>query len=95
MRINTPRNRRPPDTAKRASLQVLAGAFAALVLPRTTGAKPSQPTFDAWIASFQAKALAHGISAETYARVMSGLKPDTTGLTAIHEQPEYNEQLWQ
>ena len=26
---------------------------------------------------------------------MSGLKPDNTGLAAIHEQPEFNEQLWQ
>jgi membrane-bound lytic murein transglycosylase B len=71
-----------------------AGALAALVRPRPAGAK-EQATFDQWIAVFQAKALARGITAETYARVMSGLKPDTTGLTAINEQPEFNEQLWQ
>ncbi len=26
---------------------------------------------------------------------MNGLKPDNTGLAAIHEQPEFSEQLWQ
>jgi membrane-bound lytic murein transglycosylase B len=71
-----------------------AGALAALILPRPAGAK-EQATFEQWIGAFQAKALARGITAETYARVMSGLKPDTTGLTAINEQPEFNEQLWQ
>jgi membrane-bound lytic murein transglycosylase B len=71
-----------------------AGALAALVGSRAAGAK-EQATFDQWIAAFQAKALAHGITAETYARVVSGLKPDTTGLTAINEQPEFSEQLWQ
>ena len=31
----------------------------------------------------------------TYTRVMSGIEPDTTGLEAIRDQPEFNEQLWQ
>ena len=39
--------------------------------------------------------MAHGITAETYTRVMSGVRPDTTGLEAIHNQAEFNEQLWQ
>src|SRR5262245_59051890 len=85
----------PTDTAKRAALTIAAGAFASLILPRSVGAKPSQPTFDQWVAAFQAKALARGITPETYARVMSGVKPDKTGLAAIHEQPEFSEQLWQ
>ena len=72
-----------------------AGAFAGLILPRSVGAKETQPTFDQWVAAFQSKALARGITPETYARVMNGLKPDNTGLAAIHEQPEFNEQLWQ
>jgi membrane-bound lytic murein transglycosylase B len=83
------------DTAKRASLKMAAGAFAGLFLPRGAVAKQTQPSFDQWIAAFQAKAVARGITPETYARVMSGLKPDNTGLAAIHEQPEFNEQLWQ
>jgi membrane-bound lytic murein transglycosylase B len=84
-----------PGAARRAVLRMAAASLAALVLPRSAGAKEAQATFDEWVAAFQAKALAHGIAAETYARVMSGLKPDRTGLTAIHEQPEFNEQLWQ
>jgi membrane-bound lytic murein transglycosylase B len=39
--------------------------------------------------------MSRGITAETYARAMSGLRPDTTGLDAIHNQPEFNQQLWQ
>jgi membrane-bound lytic murein transglycosylase B len=30
-----------------------------------------------------------------YARVMSGVTPDTAALEAIRDQPEFNEQLWQ
>ncbi|HMK69670.1 MAG TPA: lytic murein transglycosylase, partial [Xanthobacteraceae bacterium] len=51
--------------------------------------------FDQWVAAFGTKALARGITSETYARVMSGLRPDTTGLEAIAHQPEFDEQLWQ
>jgi lytic murein transglycosylase len=39
--------------------------------------------------------MAHGITAETYTRVMRGVQPDTTGLEAIHNQPEFNQALWQ
>src|SRR5262249_4665796 len=95
VRTNEPSSGRPPDVAKRASLKMAAGALAGLMLPRVAGAKQTQPTFDQWIAAFQSKALARGITPETYARVMSGLKPDNTGLAAIREQPEFNEQLWQ
>jgi lytic murein transglycosylase len=51
--------------------------------------------FEQWIAAFRAKALAHGITPETYARVMRAVRPDTAGLEAIHNQAEFNEQLWQ
>jgi lytic murein transglycosylase len=51
--------------------------------------------FDQWIAAFRAKALARGITPETYTRVMSAVRPDTAGLEAIRDQPEFNEQLWQ
>jgi membrane-bound lytic murein transglycosylase B len=95
VRSNQPISGRPPDMARRASLKMAAGAFAGLILPRYVGARETQPTFDQWTAAFQGKALARGITPETYARVMSNLKPDNTGLAAIHEQPEFNEQLWQ
>jgi lytic murein transglycosylase len=51
--------------------------------------------FSQWVAAFRAKALGRGISGDTYDRVMGGLRPDTTGLEAIRNQPEFNEQIWQ
>jgi membrane-bound lytic murein transglycosylase B len=81
--------------ARRASLKAIVAAVAGLMLPRDVGAKAAHLAFDQWIGAFRAKALARGITADTYARVMDGLHPDTTGLTAIHSQPEFNEQLWQ
>ena len=51
--------------------------------------------FDEWVTAFRAKAEAHGITEATYARVMAGITPDMTGLKAIHEQPEFKEELWQ
>jgi membrane-bound lytic murein transglycosylase B len=88
-------SRSTPDLGRRASLRAIAGAIAGLILPRSAGAKPARPAFDQWVATFRATALAHGISAETYSRVMTGLHPDTTGLKAINSQPEFNEELWQ
>ncbi len=54
----------------------------------------AQP-FDSWVEAFRARALARGISAATYARVMGGLKPDLTVFAQQKSQPEFNEQLWQ
>ena len=88
-------SRSTPDPGRRASLRAIAGAIAGLMLPRNAGAKPTRPAFDQWVATFRATALAHGISAETYSRVMTGLHSDTTGLIAIKSQPEFSEQLWQ
>jgi lytic murein transglycosylase len=51
--------------------------------------------FDQWVAGFRRKAMANGITAETYTRVMRGIHPDMAGLEAIHSQPEFNEKLWQ
>ncbi len=82
------------NIARRASLKAIAGAVAALLLPRDAGAENSMP-FARWIAAFRGKALARGITAATYARVMDKIKPDTTGLAAMRNQPEFNQQLWQ
>jgi membrane-bound lytic murein transglycosylase B len=66
------------------------------MLPSTGGAQSSgRLPFDQWIAEFGTKATAHGITEETYARTMRGLRPDPTGLDAIRSQPEFTEQLWQ
>jgi len=63
--------------------------------PSFAAAGNSPTSFDQWIAAFRAKALARGITPETYTRVMSAVEPDRAWLEAIREQPEFNEQLWQ
>jgi membrane-bound lytic murein transglycosylase B len=63
--------------------------------PSFAAAENSRTAFDQWIAAFHTKALARGITPETYTRVMSGVEPDPAGLEAIRDQPEFNEQLWQ
>jgi lytic murein transglycosylase len=80
-------------------LKATAAACAAVILPSHASArgakKPIRLTFDQWIAAFRAKATAHGITEDTYTRVMRGLRPDTTGLDEIRNQPEFSELLWQ
>jgi membrane-bound lytic murein transglycosylase B len=51
--------------------------------------------FEQWSEGFRARALARGISAATYARVMRRLEPDISVFDELHDQPEFNEQLWQ
>jgi membrane-bound lytic murein transglycosylase B len=60
-----------------------------------SGADAAATSFDQWIATFRARANARGITDATYTAVMTGLTPDTTGLEAIRNQPEFNLQLWQ
>ena len=89
-----------PHIARRTSLKAIAAAFAGLMLPsslllKSAGAENSPTPFDQWIAGFRAKALARGITPETYTRVMSAVRPDPAGLEALRDQPEFNEQLWQ
>src|SRR5688572_7395562 len=55
------------------------------------GAKP----FSQWVEDFRPRAIARGVSDETYTRVMGGLKPDTSVFAAVRSQPEFKEQLWQ
>jgi lytic murein transglycosylase len=92
---NTPPRLSAPGIAKRSSLKAIAGALAGLTLPKNAGADTMRMPFDQWIAAFRIKASAHGITEETYTRVMRGIRPDTTGLEAIRNQPEFNQQLWQ
>jgi lytic murein transglycosylase len=81
-----------PKLTRRNLLAGLAGAAAALSrLPAAHAAID----FDQWVAGFRSKATARGISEETYTRVMRGVQPDMTGVNAIRNQPEFNQQLWQ
>src|SRR5580658_1946114 len=82
-----------PSIARRTALGAIAGACASLIAPRTSSAAAAP--VDQWIASFRSKAVAHGITDDTYTRVMAGVQPDTTGLEAIRNQPEFSLKLWQ
>ena len=87
---------RPPRLAtpsRRESLALTLAATAALIAPAPLARAAED--FGQWVARFRAKALTRGISADTYDRAMDGLQPDKTGLEAIHNQAEFNEQLWQ
>jgi membrane-bound lytic murein transglycosylase B len=78
---------------RRALLKAAAAAITPLILPQ--GASAAALQFDQWIAAFRTKAVAHGITDETYARVMHAVAPDTTGLEANRDQPEFHQKLWQ
>ncbi|MBX6424855.1 MAG: lytic murein transglycosylase [Variibacter sp.] len=69
-------------------------AFAAAILAGA-GEAFSRPSFPEWVNAFRARALARGVSARTYERVMAGLQPDTSVYALDRAQPEFNEELWQ
>src|SRR5436853_4447070 len=58
-------------------------------------AQSSSMSFPQWVASFKPRALARGISEQTYDRVMQGVKPDTAVYALDKSQPEFNEETWQ
>jgi membrane-bound lytic murein transglycosylase B len=81
-----------PHLTRRNLLAGLAGAAAALSrLPPAH----AEIGFEQWIATFGSKAAARGIGEDTYTRVMRGVQPDMTGVNAVRNQPEFNQQLWQ
>lgn len=82
-----------PDASRR---HILQGA-AALAASVACGLRPAaaRPSFEQWVEAFRARALARGISAATYQRVMGGLQPDTSVYVLDSAQPEFNEEIWQ
>ena len=74
--------------------QLLAAAIgvaaSAALAPRAFAA-----SFEQWVAQFRPRAVARGVSDATYARVMGGIKPDTTVYALVRNQDEFNEVLWQ
>src|SRR3974377_38960 len=81
-----------PNLTRRNLLAGLAGAAAGL---SGRPAAHAEIGFEQWIAAFRSKAVARGTSEETYTRVMPPVHPDMTGVNAIRNQPEFNQQLWQ
>jgi len=76
---------------RRSLLAGAVGSVAALTRRAATAAV----SFDQWIAAFRDKAVARGVADDTYTSVMNSIAPDTTGLDAIHNQPEFTQALWQ
>ncbi len=58
-------------------------------------AQSSRLTFAQWVDSFRARAIARGVSAATYSRVMSAIVPDTSVYALDRAQPEFREAVWQ
>jgi lytic murein transglycosylase len=79
---------------RRWLLGVLSGA-STLALGAGARAQSARMPFPRWVTWFRARALARGISAATYDRVMGGLKPDTSVYALQRAQPEFQEQTWQ
>src|SRR5499426_1392674 len=80
--------------SRREILAAVAAAAAALALPGSGDAQARTP-FGQWVATFRARALARGISGDTYDRVMGSVKPDMSVFEQISNQPEFNEEVWQ
>ena len=79
---------------RRSVLQGLA-ASVALGVNGPLAAQSSSLSFAQWTAAFRPRARARGVSDATYARVMDGLKPDTSVYALDKAQPEFREQVWQ
>src|SRR5256885_1522036 len=82
-------------STRRDVLTAVSSAAAALAWPAAAGAQSSRAPFPQWVAAFRARALARGVSAATYDRVMGSIKPDLSVFEQIRNQPEFNEELWQ
>ena len=73
--------------SRRDVLAAAAGAAAALACPAAARAQSSRMPFPKWVATFRARALARGISAATYDRVMGTVKPDLSVFEQIRNRP--------
>jgi membrane-bound lytic murein transglycosylase B len=77
---------------------LISGTFGSLALFAAGSAAQAQRAstgFERWVAGFKPRALARGVSSETYDRVMNGVKPDTSVYAQNSAQPEFTEKLWQ
>lgn len=86
---------RSGDAATLTRRAFVGGAGVLLLGIPVAGAQTAAQPFDAWVATFRARARARGISDQVYDRVMRGLEPDTSVYARDSAQPEFREQLWQ
>jgi lytic murein transglycosylase len=78
---------------RRTLLRSGLGAAALAAQPLAALAAPAG--FDAWRDGLRTRAMAKGISAATWNRVMAQLEPDMSVFKELKSQPEFKEQLWQ
>jgi membrane-bound lytic murein transglycosylase B len=78
---------------RRTLLRFGLGAAALVTHPLAALAAPAG--FDAWRDGLRERAMAKGISAATWNRVMARLDPDMSVFKELKSQPEFSEQLWQ
>ena len=78
---------------RRTLLRSGLGAAALAAQPLAALATPAG--FDAWRDGLRTRAMAKGISAATWNRVMAQLEPDMSVFKELKSQPEFKEQLWQ
>lgn len=64
-----------------------------LLLASPAFAQPVE-SFDSFIANFRVKALAAGITADTYDRAMTGMTPDPRVPDLVATQPEFTTPMW-
>jgi peptidoglycan lytic transglycosylase B len=81
----------PDAIGRRSFLKATLGA-ASLLACRSPAAAAS---FSQWVDSFRPRALARGVSAATYNKVMGAVTPDTAVYALDRAQPEFTEELWQ
>lgn len=81
-----------PQSAPRLSPPARPAAQAPAPVPRPVAG--GNEKFQAFVRDFQATALAQGVTAETYAKAMTGIAPIATINTIIAEQPEFVRPVW-
>src|ERR1700722_13690961 len=83
-----------PSTPTRRTLLRSGFAFGTL-LAHPLAAFAAPPGFDQWREAFRARALAEGITEATWTRAMGHVEPDMSVFKEMHNQPEFNEEVWQ
>ncbi len=79
---------------RRALMTGALGATVALMLGEA-GFAAQTPAFTRWVVNFRPRAIARGITEQTYDRVMGELTPDTSVIAELSAQPEFTELMWQ
>jgi peptidoglycan lytic transglycosylase B len=79
---------------RRSLMTGALGTIVSLVLGEA-GFAAQTPAFTRWVATFRPRALARGITEQTYDRVMGELTPDTSVFAELNAQPEFTELMWQ